>query len=82
MSFISRALAVGSGLFTLFASFVFMLAITRRLPSDELADLTKINATFAIANAVLGFVVVWYPRLLAKDKDIFPDLMDISLLFP
>lgn len=77
----SRLLAVGSGVFSLVASLVFMVAVTRRLPEGELALLARFNAAFAIASAALGYITTWYPRILARDRGALPDLLGLGLLF-
>jgi hypothetical protein len=76
----TRILATLSGAFALLASLVYTLTITRRLSTYDLATLTIFNSAFAVATAVLGYVTTWYPRILAKEPQRFPQLATVGLL--
>jgi hypothetical protein len=76
----ARLLAVLGGVYALVVSVVYTLAVTRRLPTEELAVLTVFNAGYAIALSVLGYVTTWYPRVLAKEPERLSELAGAGLL--
>jgi hypothetical protein len=54
--------------------------VTRRLPAEELAELTVFNSGYAIALSILGYVTSWYPRVLAKEPERFSELAGAGVL--
>jgi len=76
----SRVLAILGGGLSLVASLVFSLAVTRRLPPEDLAVLNLVNSAYAIGTNIMAYVTAWYPRILARNPGAYEGLFAAGLL--
>mgnify|MGYP001773050382 CR=1 FL=1 len=77
----TRVLALFTSLLSIAASFVFAIAVTRKLPLDYLGILNVYSASIAFGTLPVGIVSFMSPRLSAKYRSIQASLIWISFLF-
>jgi hypothetical protein len=76
----TRVLAALGGAYSLLVSAIYALAVTRRLPLDDLALLTAFNAGLGVALSLLGYITAWYSRVLAREPERFAELAGAGVL--
>jgi len=77
----TRILAVLSSLLSIGASFVFAIAVTRKLPLEYLGVLNIYSASIVFGSLPVGIVSFMSPRLSAKYRAIQYSLILVSFLF-
>ncbi len=77
----TRVLAIFTSLLSIAASFVFAIAVTRKLPLEYLGILNVYTASIAFGSLPVGIVSFMSPRLSAKYRSIQASLIWASFLF-
>lgn len=77
----TRILAIFSSLLSIAASFVFAIAVTRKLPLEYLGILNVYSASIIFGSLPVGIVSFMSPRLSAKYRSIQVSLLWISFIF-
>jgi len=77
----TRILAVFSSLLSIAASFVFAIAVTRKLPLEYLGVLNVYSASIIFGSVPVGIVSFMSPRLSAKYRSIQVPLINTSFMF-
>ncbi|KUO79236.1 MAG: hypothetical protein AT707_00190 [Pyrobaculum sp. JCHS_4] len=76
----ARLLSILGSIYGLIVSLVYTLVVTRHLSASELATLVAFNAGNSLALGILGYVTVWYPRVLAKQPERYAELAGTGLV--
>ena len=74
-------LAVFSSLLSIAASFVFAIAVTRKLPLEYLGVLNVYSASIIFGSLPVGIISFMSPRLSAKYRSIQLPLVNVSFIF-
>ncbi len=77
----TRVLAIFSGLLSIAASFVFAIAVTRKLPLEYLGILNVYSASIIFGSLPVGMISFMSPRLSAKYRSIQASLLWVSFIF-